>query len=351
MNLNSQRRDRWIRPLVVIGTASLLLAGCTAAPAPDTGETGAPDGWDAIVEAAKAEGSVTVYSSQVLPLIEQAADAFNEEYPEIQVNIVRESAGTMMARIGEELAAGAPTADVLDVPTNSAASTNPEWFLELDSVMPNLGKFPAEVINDNLTVDVAGYANILAFNTDFLDEADIPATWEDMVDPKWAGIGGLVDPRSSAGYQSWTYLMRGTYGDEWLVKLGELNWQIADTGAANAQLIGSGAVQLGQLAAPSLMKDLLAQGAPMDYVTPTPVHAAFQSTGIIDGGANPNAAMVWMNFYMSDTAAEVLCEYQMNTTAPTYVDTCETQLPAEYEKAQLVPADTQAEMWSLMGLE
>lgn len=351
MNVHAHIRNRWIRPLAIIGTAGLLLAGCTAAPAPDSGEVEGSGGWDAIVEAAKAEGSVTVYSSQVLALIEAAADAFNEEYPEIQVNIVRESAGTMMARIGEELAAGAPTADVLDVPTNSAASTNPEWFLELDPAMPNLADFPADVINDNLTVDVAGYANLLAFNTDFLDKADVPTTWEDLVDPEWAGLGGLVDPRSSAGYQSWAYLLWETYGDEWLVKLGELNWQIADTGAANAQLIGSGAVQLGNLAAFSLMSDLVKQGAPMDYVMPTPVHAAFQSTGVIDGGENPNAGMVWMNWYMSEAAAEVICAYQMSTTLPTYADECENPLPAEYEKARLVPADIAAKMWTLMGLE
>ena len=121
--------------------AVVMLTGCSAAPN-GPGDDVRVDSWDAIVASAEEEGSVTIYSAQTEGIVNDSAAAFQEEYPMIQVNVVREGAASIVARVGEELTAGAPTADIVEVSLNMAEANNPDWFAELDPLMPNLDLYP-----------------------------------------------------------------------------------------------------------------------------------------------------------------------------------------------------------------
>ena len=171
-----------------------------------------------------------------------------------------------------------------------------------------------------------------------------------MLSSKWQGKGILTDPRSSPGYASVMNLMRTTYGDEALVSLGELDWQLADSGTANPQHVAAGSATLGAPTVLSLMTELMDAGAPIDYVVPTPVHTAFVTSGILADAAHPNAAKVFLNWYMSEVGQQIPCEYTMSPTLPGF--DCEAMnLPEDRVAATLVSPEDSAQMWNLIGFD
>ncbi len=338
-----------------MAVAAIALVGCSATPAtPEETSTGSPDSaaWDEIVAAAEAEGSVTIYSSQIPTILTDSAAAFMEEYPNIQVNAVRMTFGDLMTRYDAELSAGAETADLLETPLGAAAFSNPEWFADLDDTMPNLAEYSADSIVDDKVVALNGFPYIIAFNTDKIDKKDIPTTWEGLTDPEFKGVGVLTDPRTSAAYTSWAYLMDETYGDDYLKALGNQGWGLVDSGVTAAQQVAAGAYELAAPVVPTHLTELLAQGAPIDFVMPTPVHLSFQDTGVTAEASHPNAAKVFLNWYMGEEGQKIACNYDMIATLPSLLNVCQAKLPDEYLVGTVdITADQKTKMWELLKLQ
>src|SRR5258708_16771813 len=95
-------RNRISRRDVIKGSASLGLAAfatrvMAAAPAP---VSIAPD----LIEAARKEGKVILYSSMDLPVGEKLGKAFEAQYPGIAVQIERSGSERLFQRVGQAVA-------------------------------------------------------------------------------------------------------------------------------------------------------------------------------------------------------------------------------------------------------
>jgi iron(III) transport system substrate-binding protein len=148
---------------------------------------------DALVEAAKAEGSLVFYtaSSGMDPVIE----AFEDTYG-IDVDLYSGQSDTVLQRIVQEYQAGFYGVDVLD---------DAEAYS-----LAQLG-YTYEYINPELTSKIPGYdpdSHVVptrlsvytqAWNTDLVDESEIPDTLDGFTDPKWKGKLSL-DPRDWIWY-------------------------------------------------------------------------------------------------------------------------------------------------------
>ena len=148
---------------------------------------------DALVAAAQEEGVVVFYtaSSGMEPIIE----AFSDTY-DIDVDYFRGNSDTVTQRLTQEYAAGFYGVDVFD---------DAEAFAMADQGMTY------EYVNPELTDPIPGYdpathvaatrlsVYTQAWNTDLVDESEIPATIDGFTDPKWEGRLGL-DPRDWVWY-------------------------------------------------------------------------------------------------------------------------------------------------------
>ena len=68
--------------------------------------------WDAIVAAANEEGTVTLYTAQGLDQANQLKAAFEAEYPDITVEVVRDISSNLIPKIEAERQTGSGIADV-----------------------------------------------------------------------------------------------------------------------------------------------------------------------------------------------------------------------------------------------
>src|ERR1700709_1380228 len=105
-------RNRISRRDVIKGSASLGLAAfatrvMAAAPAP---VSITPD----LVEAAKKEGKVILYSSMDLPVGEKLGKAFEAQYPGIAVQIERSGSERLFQRVDQEFASNIRAVDVIN---------------------------------------------------------------------------------------------------------------------------------------------------------------------------------------------------------------------------------------------
>ena len=360
-------RSNLFGPVKFVAVGALVLSGCggatdsepsaaaaepsAAGPEPSASGAGADGALEDLVAAALEEGELTIYSSASEDVLQAQVDAFTAEYPGIEVSTFRATGGELFNRYASEAEAGAVAADILAPSVNPDFLEESGYFLELTpDLIPNLAEWPQEYVFPH-HVAVAITSTVITYNTDTVAEEDVPSSWEDVLDPKWAGQAMIMDPRSSDGYLSLYHVLRTELGDEFLEGLAAQDFTLTDSGGTAAQEVAAGAYQLaiGNYAAHS--KDLIASGAPValvDNLDPTPglVHAAAISVD----APNPNAAALYINWYLTDAAQQVTCAGVYSPVAGDQPGCPE--LPEFYTPAVWgIPEDERAEIYSLLGIE
>ncbi len=344
-------RSKLYSSVALFGAAAILLSGCGGLATPEPVDSENEGALADLIAAAVEEGELTIYSSASEDVLKAEVDAFTAAYPGITVSTFRSTGGELLNRYASEAEAGAVAADIL------APSVNPEfledtgYFVELTpELVPNLASWPKDYVYPH-HVAVAVTSTVITYNTEKVSASDVPTSWEDLLDPKWAGKAIMMDPRSSDGYLSLFEVLRQSFGDQYLKDLSAQGFDVVSSGATAAQEVAAGAYELaiGNYAAHS--KDLIASGAPValvDDLDPTPglLHAA----GISVDAPHPNAAALYLNWYLSKPAQEVACAGVYSPVAGDLPD-CPT-LPTHATPAIWGISDSErAEIYSLLGLE
>jgi ABC-type Fe3+ transport system substrate-binding protein len=309
-----------------------------------------------VVEAAKAEGRVVVYTTIGNEETRNTlVEMFEERHPEIVVEMTRLDSGPLTARIAQELEAGAPTADAMQLVDNVIYDEHPEWFRDMRGLVPNLDEYwPDKYVAANGTyVHQQAMEFIVSFNSDKI-EGDVPDTWEEL--STWDGLGEaiLLDPRSSGSFMGWALFIRDKLGDEVLADFGKNVGGLSDSAATAAQQVAAGEVALALPAVKELTTVMLDAGAPVVRQRTEPVIGATHIWAMPDGqDGNPNAARVWANFMLSRDAVALICQKGDNMpVAYDDIPDCpmapEMSLVADYLP---VAEDVRAEVAQTLGLE
>jgi iron(III) transport system substrate-binding protein len=345
------------KSIAMAGVAALLLSGCgglseaepivPAAPA-ETEDKGA---LEILVEAALQEGELTIYSSASDDVLKAVVDAFTADYPGITVSTFRATGGELFNRYASEAEAGAVAADILAPSVNPDFLEDSGYFVELTTeLIPNLADWPKEYVHPH-HIAVAVTATTITYNTDLVSEDEVPTSWEDLLDPKWAGQAMMMDPRASDGYLSLWEILRKRFGDQFLEGIAAQGFELTNSGATAAQEVAAGAYKLAIGNYPAHSKGLIAQGAPVGLIEgldPTPglVHAAAISVN----APNPNAAALYVHWYMTKSAQQATCA---GVYSPVKEDLpgCPS-LPKFYTPAVWgISSTDQTAIFSLLGLQ
>lgn len=308
--------------------------------------------------AAKAEGSVIIYSSNQDAEMEAKLAAFEAKYPEINAEYIRLPSAQVFARFIAEHDAGTTQADLLTTASTVIFQERPDLFvpLEADNV-PELASNTPLIAPENPNYAVYQTdVQLVTYNSDTVSEADIAEhlqTWEGLADPRWKGQIALVDPRASTNQLSFLLGLRDVYGDEWYGRFMQNEPEIVGTASAASQQVAAGAYQLLVPSVPVHSAALRGQGAPIALTLPTGlVHAPAQGTGVPVGAAHPNAALLFINWLLSAEGQTLQCTLGGIPTMPTDAPECVTTLPAEHRVGRdIIPADEAAELYGLIGLQ
>lgn len=283
----------------------LVALWLTAAASPGRAqETQAPS-WiiPDLAAAARAEGSLTVYSSmneqEGLPLWKMFEDATG-----VKVNYVRSSDSIILSRIAIENRARQRSWDVAVTTTVNRLPN--DALLQFDPPEAR-GLIPEARDPNRRWYGVYANYNTPAYNTNLVRKSELPKSYEEFLDRKeWAGRIALDDTDDE-----WLSAMIVHYGDERGKKLLKdiatvLRPVMVDGHLALARSVGAGEYWLALNNYASLTVNVQLSGAAIDFWALDPVALFFGSVGVSAHAPHPKAALLGANFMLSREAEQFL---------------------------------------------
>lgn len=236
------------RPLIALAAAGLLvLSGCVqpADPAttpPPTAEEGASE---AIEGTPESDGFLVVYSGRNDSLIQPLIEVFTEQTG-IEVEVRYGNTGEMAALLLEE--GDATNAGVFlsqDAGALGALSKAGLFATLPDDIAGRVA--PGFTSSDGSWVGITGRARVIVYDSDTLDEQNVPTTSNGLVGPEWSGRVGLAP--GNASFQSAVTAYRVMEGegaaDSWLTAMKINDVQIYENNGAILEAVESGQLPMG----------------------------------------------------------------------------------------------------------
>ena len=304
--------------------ALLAAAPAFAAPAPNIATYKGPDREQLILAGAKREGKVSFYSGMIEnQALRPIADAFKKKYPFVAVDYWRGDSRALVQKTLTERRAGRVPGDILE------STGGAEALIKAGAIDPfyssSAAGFPKNYLDPNgmLVASRLDYFG-MAYNTRQVAAADVPKTYDDLLNPKWKGaIAWRADSEVGAGLFIAGVMreMGKEKGEAYLKRLarqGIVNY--AGSARALVDRVGEGEYKIAlEIYAhhPLISK---AKGAPLDTQMLDPVPSALSTIQLAKNAPHPNAAMLFIDFVLSKEGQEVLRAAQYLSPNP-QVDT------------------------------
>ena len=324
-----------IRPLLLALTVS---AGASVAVAQGASPSDNPatyrgaDREQRLVDGARKEAQVTVYSSMIVdqalrPLI----DAFQTKYPFVKAQYVRDDPPQQLQKVMAESRAGRAVADVvestgLEVPIRAADIDQPFWSPQIEAYDARL-RDP-----DNYWAPTRISYLGACYNTNLVKPGEAPKSFADYLDPKWKGK--IAWSSTVAGALLFITGVRNFMGEDkafaYLQKLAQQD--IVSIPSANRVVVDR--VMAGEY---SLCLDAFLhhpiisarKGAPVASLPLDPVLTVVSSVMLPKAPLHPYAAMLFIDYLLSREGQQTL---QRADYFPARSD-----VPASADLDQIVP--------------
>lgn len=299
-------------PVAMLIGAVLALTACSAeevTPEPDTGTTTGTSPTPTTGATADAEiepTTVTLYTSEPQEKIDAVIAAFNQDHPEITVEVYRAGTGDLTARIESERVAAGIQADLLlaaDVPTFEAYKADD---LLARYAPPDADAFlPGMIDPDGYYVGTRIIPTVIAYNTDQIDSP--PTSWQELTEPEYSERITMPNPDVSgaAAFNAAVWLDDDGLGEDWLTALAANRPVIAESNGPVAQAVASGTQPIG-IVVDYLVRELRAAGSPIDVSYPSEgVPFVSQPIGIFADSDDQEAAALFADFVVSQRGQEL----------------------------------------------
>jgi len=288
--------------------AALALALCTgsaAAQSPnDILHYKGPDRQQRLIEGARKEGQVVLYSSMIVHQgVRPMADKFAKKYPFVKITYWRADSEDITQKLSAEVRANNVVADVFE--GTGLGEMAVEANVTQSYYTPAIEAYPAALHDPTgmWTPTRLSYYSI-AYNTRTVPEDKVPRRYEALLDPQWKGkmawrIG------SSTGTPLFITNLRLAWGEEkaraYFEKLKDQ--KIVNFGAGSARTLvdrviaGEYAIALNIFAHHPLISR--AKGAPVNSLLLDPTASTAATMGVVKAAKHPHAALLLIDYILS----------------------------------------------------
>jgi iron(III) transport system substrate-binding protein len=264
-----------------------------------------PDRDKRLVEGARKEGQVVLYSTMTVADGRALGAAFERRYG-VRVVHWRTSSEKIVQRAVAEAQGRRYEADVFESSSNHLEALRREGLLEdftspvlADIVPAALPKGHRQYVADRLVFFVMGY------NTNLVKPGELPASFEELLAPRWAGritIEGTDVPWFAAVAKS----MGEEKGLAYFRRLAAMKPEIRHSHILTAQLVASGEVPFFLTAYNNNMESLKQKGAPVDWRPLQPAFGQAAAIGVAKHSPRPHAALLLAEFVLSREGQEII---------------------------------------------
>jgi len=274
-----------------------------------------------LIEGAKKEGKVVFYTGLIVDqVVRPVKAAFEKEYPFVQVEFFRGNAERLAQKMLAEYQAKRYDVDIVSGSATSTIVQRAGFMQRFYS--PHLAEYPAELKDPKgFWGSTNVYFMTLGYNTRSVKAADLPKSYEDLLNPRWKGQMMWATSRGSGAPQfiGNIFLTMGQEaGKAYLQKLKQQN--IAKSTASARQILDM--VIAGEYPMAIQIFNHHAYisktaGAPVDWQPLEPVTATNNTIGVAKNAPHPYATMLFIDFVLSRQGQKV---FQASNYLPAYPD-------------------------------
>ncbi len=264
---------------------------------------------DALIAAAKREGTVVFHSSMDLSACQAMIDGFNKQHPDIRVQLERSGAERILQRITQEYASGIHAADFVET---SDQGTWISWKGKgwLAAYVPdNVAKsWPAaERDPDGRFAGLRASLSVIAYNTRQVKAEDAPKSFADLLQPRWRMRMVKAHPSYSGAIVTATFALSKALGWEYFEKLAKQRVMQVQSATEPPKKVAQGERSIEVDGAEYVALLLADAGEPIKPVYAeegTPVYSG--DAGVMEQAAHPNAARLFAAYAFSTECQQLM---------------------------------------------
>lgn len=260
-----------------------------------------------ILEAAQKEQTVTVYSALRPSLLRVIIEPFEKKY-NIKVKSWRSGSDTVMQRVITEANGKRYDADVV-----MATSPQMEAIYREKLFQPVYSPYQADVMPGGVPAHrqwAMGMLNVwgVAYNTEQIKKADLPKTYQDLLDPKWKGKLG-VEGKVREWYMTTIKNMGEDKGQQLFKEIVSKNGVSVRHGMSLLNnLVVAGEVPMAISMYVDLPETGKKAGKPIDWIVLEPVVGMAFNVAITKNTPHPNAALLFYDYMLSPETQKTIAD-------------------------------------------
>ena len=303
-----------------------------------------------VLEAARKEKQVLVYTSLNLKDSVPIKEAFEKKYG-VRLELWRSSSEKVLQRALTEARGGHFAVDAFELNGPEMEALRREGLLE-EFYSPQFKNLPPVALpkHRQWVADRFNFFTI-AYNTNLVKPADVPNSYEDLLNPRWVGKIAL-----EAGDTDWFASMVKSMGEQkgmaFFRKLAQMKPQVRVGHTLMGELVASGEVPLAATIYNHNAERLVVKGAPIKWKALRPTFGRPNAVAVARRAAHPYAALLFADFMLSLEGQNLIKERNRVPASPK-VDTQLNKLPYEMIDPAVIidEADKWDKLWSELFLK
>lgn len=324
---------------LAVSTAMLSVPECARA----------EDDWSKVIEAAKKEGHVVLYSAFVgLATHKQLKKDFEATYG-ITVDILEARASEVRERIRIEQAAGRFSADVSENGrTTTTLQIMQDHVFDPHGPLPSLSHLKREFQGGKIQLPIFAIVYGILVNTRLVKPADEPKSWLDLADPRWKGKILSDDFRALGGGGVLFYVLKEHFGRDFMEKLAKRDLKFSREIPANERRIARGELPIYIPDSLTSMPEL--KGLPVKLLAPKEgLPFVGYDLALLKNAPHPNAARLLMEYYLGQKMQQSFANLGLLPVTSDRLSKVDPSV-AELEKSKLLGTTDATRMDSMLAL-
>lgn len=297
-----------------LSACALIVGAATTAMA--QAPQGYPENYGTIIDAAKKEATLRIYSTTDAGAAQALVKDFEALYPGIAIEYSDISSAELYSRVISEKAAGQPSADFvwtsgMDTGMRLAADGYASEYAS-----PEIAAIPAWAVWENKAYGTTSEPLVFLYNKRLLPADSVPQSHDDLArlatekPDLFQGKITTYDPSRTLG------LMLNVFDAEYnpkfwdmLKSLGKAGMKIDASSGTMMEKVGSGEYLLAWNVIGSYVPPLMARNPSVDMVIPKDYTLVLSRIAFVaDGAEHPNAAKLFLDYLLSARGQTVLAE-------------------------------------------
>jgi iron(III) transport system substrate-binding protein len=290
------------------GSAATTTAAATGGTAAGSGASSGgantdPCGFDqALIDAAKKEGSVNVVGAYFEADAKIVGDIFKEAY-DIEFVYNRQPTADAVQQVETALEAGATTVDAawLAEPSTFVKWTTEGKVVKLDP--PNADQF-VDGLRDvaRYSVPTSTIPMGVLYNSSRVDKEELAGSWKEFLEKRGDKVVALANPSNSGSSLSYHYVLSKELGADYLTTFKGKKNHITESGTTLTQLTLTGEVDFAIPGYESEVVKARKTGEPLEvFYFDEVVPATVTEIGVLTKAPHPNAGKLFAEFLVCET--------------------------------------------------